>query len=239
MCVRVCVCAVCLNDAASCGCCLMQKHVNFLEEIFNKSIVHFDQRLRASMGIINNMRSEWSVGYTNQTVQCQIVLNSYWSYLMICVSLFPGSRIAFSVALNNENTMVKHGSFPYSSVIIYKHVFINMGGSYDSRTGVFTAPRSGVYSITVTLYASVTTGQNVDSCAKLMVNNRVETTLVEQNGQDSEDGTSAVVTLKLQAGDSITVRLLEGCLISDSDKHTNTFTGFLLYPTDGSDKITM
>uniref|UniRef100_A0A665V504 C1q domain-containing protein n=1 Tax=Echeneis naucrates TaxID=173247 RepID=A0A665V504_ECHNA len=145
----------------------------------------------------------------------------------------PGgsSRSAFSVALTDDKMSSCHGPFPDDSVITYKRVFLNLGDSYDMQTGRFTAPRSGVYSLAVTMYGAVTAGK-MATCTQLQVNNREVTTLLERNGQDTQDSASVVVALRLKAGDQVAVKLLKGCSVCDSNNHYNTFTGFLLYATD-------
>uniref|UniRef100_A0A3Q3K448 C1q domain-containing protein n=1 Tax=Monopterus albus TaxID=43700 RepID=A0A3Q3K448_MONAL len=142
------------------------------------------------------------------------------------------SRSAFSVALRNLSSMNCYGPFNETSLIIYKHVFINLGGSYNVQTGIFTVPHAGVYSLTITIYAIVTGGNTLASCANLQVNGQVVAVVTEQTGRDLEDSATAVVALPLKAGDQVSVKLLKGCLICDNSSHYNTFTGFLLYATD-------
>ncbi|XP_051253448.1 C1q-related factor-like [Dicentrarchus labrax] len=140
------------------------------------------------------------------------------------------SRSAFSVALNNNISLTCFGPFTTERFIIYKNVFINLGNNYNVQTGVFTAPRSGVYSLSITVYSS---SVNLPlPCANLLVNSKMVTSVKEQNGQDSEDSGSAVWAMKLMAGDQVAVVLPQGCAICDDKNHYNTFTGFLLYATD-------
>uniref|UniRef100_A0A3B4UF83 Cerebellin 20 n=1 Tax=Seriola dumerili TaxID=41447 RepID=A0A3B4UF83_SERDU len=116
-------------------------------------------------------------------------------------------------------------------LIVYKHVFLNLGDSYNMQTGIFTAPRSGVYSFAVTIFSVVTSGKMATS-ANLQVNGQAMATLLEQNGNDTEDSATVVVALQLKAGDEVAVNLLKRYSICDNNSHFNTFTGFLLYATD-------
>uniref|UniRef100_A0A7N6F6L1 C1q domain-containing protein n=1 Tax=Anabas testudineus TaxID=64144 RepID=A0A7N6F6L1_ANATE len=183
---------VCLTDQASCGCCLIQKQVQRLEQI---------------------------TSHTSNTT-------------CFLFSVFPASRSAFSVALNNVQSLSCYGPFTDNRVIVYKHVFINLGDSYNNSTGFFTVPRTGVYSLTVTIYGITSVSETLSTCANLQVNGRVVSTLFEQNGQDKEDSSSDVVAIQLRAGDRVAVNLIKGCFICDNNNHYNTFTGFLLYATD-------
>uniref|UniRef100_A0A3Q0RUJ7 Cerebellin 20 n=1 Tax=Amphilophus citrinellus TaxID=61819 RepID=A0A3Q0RUJ7_AMPCI len=140
------------------------------------------------------------------------------------------SRSAFSVALNNNSAVTSYGPFSSDSIIKYKHIFINLGDGYNAETGIFTVPRSGVYSLSVTIYG--TARLILNNCATLQVNNQNVAELTEKNGQDLEDSNTAVVAVQLKAGDRVSVKLLQGCSINDDFNHYNTFTGFLLYASD-------
>ncbi|XP_046891633.1 cerebellin 20 isoform X2 [Hypomesus transpacificus] len=74
------------------------------------------------------------------------------------------SRSAFSVALTDTNQCV--GPNPNAVPLIYTHIFINLGNGYNVNTGVFTVPRSGVYSLeedsaTVVLAVQLSAGDTV------------------------------------------------------------------------------
>ncbi|XP_026233348.1 cerebellin-1-like [Anabas testudineus] len=191
--------SVCLTDQASCGCCLIQKQVQRLEQFFNLTADELNKVLTKSKTALSNIRA---------------------------------SRSAFSVALNNVQSLSCYGPFTDNRVIVYKHVFINLGDSYNNSTGFFTVPRTGVYSLTVTIYGITSVSETLSTCANLQVNGRVVSTLFEQNGQDKEDSSSDVVAIQLRAGDRVAVNLIKGCFICDNNNHYNTFTGFLLYATD-------
>uniref|UniRef100_A0A3B5AB28 Cerebellin 20 n=1 Tax=Stegastes partitus TaxID=144197 RepID=A0A3B5AB28_9TELE len=143
------------------------------------------------------------------------------------------SRSAFSVALSNDDTLKCIGPFRDDRIIMYKHVFINLGGGYNVNTGIFTVPRSGVYSLALTVYSDAgSPGNTLAACGSLMVNNKVVAGPSEKNMQDQEDSATIVVALHLKAGDKVAVNLPIGCFLCDNSSHYNTFTGFLLYSTD-------
>ncbi|XP_071214536.1 cerebellin 20 [Salvelinus alpinus] len=141
------------------------------------------------------------------------------------------SRSAFSVALTNTRRC--EGPFREAKTIVYQHIFVNLGEGYNNRTGIFTVPRSGVYSLALTVYSdSGAPGANLAACASLMVNGRQVAGCSEQNQQDQEDSTTTVMAVQLQAGDKLSVTLPIGCFLCDEQSHYNTFSGFLLYATD-------
>ncbi|KAG7478963.1 complement C1q 4 [Solea senegalensis] len=144
-----------------------------------------------------------------------------------------GSRSAFSVALNNDNHLNCYGTFRDDKLVIYKHVFINLGGGYNVETGVFTVPRSGVYSLALTVYSDAgSPGNTLAACASLQVNDMVVAGPTDHNMQDQEDSATIVMALHLMAGDQVAVNLPVGCFLCDNKSHYNTFSGFLLYATD-------
>ncbi|KAF0030720.1 hypothetical protein F2P81_017451 [Scophthalmus maximus] len=143
------------------------------------------------------------------------------------------SRSAFSVALTNDQSLNCMGPFRDARIIAYKHAFINLGGGYSVDTGVFTVPRSGVYSLALTVYSDAgSPGNTLAACASLMVNDQVVVGPSEKNMQDQEDSATIVMALHLKAGDRVAVKLPIGCFLCDDHSHYNTFTGFLLYATD-------
>ncbi|XP_071352848.1 C1q-related factor-like [Trachinotus anak] len=143
------------------------------------------------------------------------------------------SRSAFSVALTNDNNLSCFGPLRDDKLVIYKHVFINLGDGYSVDTGVFTVPRSGVYSLALTVYSDAgSPGNSLAACASLLVNGLVVSGPREKNMQDQEDSATIVVALHLKAGDKVAVNLPIGCFLCDDNSHYNTFTGFLLYATD-------
>ncbi|KAM4628399.1 cerebellin 20 [Polymixia lowei] len=141
------------------------------------------------------------------------------------------SRSAFSAALTNDRWCL--GPFREEEGIIYKHVFINLGNDYNVNTGVFTVPRCGVYSLSLTVYSdSGAPGNTLSSCAALTVNGNVVAGPSDKNNQDQEDSATTVLALHLKAGDKVAVYLPIGCFLCDNNSHFNTFSGFLLYATD-------
>ncbi|KAM7413554.1 hypothetical protein PAMA_020770 [Pampus argenteus] len=168
---------------------------------------------------------------------CQKEMNKELTKVKMVLNNLRGSRSAFSVALNNDNFMNCNGPFTIDKNIVYKHVFLNLGGGYDVQTGVFTVPRSGVYSFAVTLYGnSALFGGKLSSCASVQVNMQDVATLLEKSGSDLEDSATVFLAAQVNAGDQVAVSLLKECSICDNNNHYNTFTGFLLYSTDKDSK---
>ncbi|KAI4815583.1 hypothetical protein KUCAC02_005724 [Chaenocephalus aceratus] len=177
-----------------------------LKEV-NRLKMHFDEKL-----------SELEQEYV-QTVKS---LNS-----------IEAGRVAVSVALLDTDRFMCFGKFSIDKIIPYKHVFINLGDGYSTDTGIFTVLHPGVYSLAVTVYSdSGAPGNPLAACASLQVNNQVVAGSKDTNTRDQEDSASIVVARQLNTGDVVAVKLPRGCFLCDDGNHYNTFSVFLLYPTE-------
>ncbi|XP_034774066.2 cerebellin-1 [Acipenser ruthenus] len=141
------------------------------------------------------------------------------------------SHTAFSAALSTRTECV--GPFRDNATLIYKKVFVNQGGAYNEQTGVFTAPRSGVYSFSVTVFSDAgAPGARLNIFALLQRNGQDLAGVHDDNYDDQEDSATQSLALQLHAGDQLSVRLVAGRVVCDDVSHYNTFSGFLVFPTD-------
>lgn len=231
--VCMCVCSVCLTDQASCGCCLMQQQIHRMKMFFNMSLNELEKEMTKTKAVLNNVRGGTRcLSFTMAATQLGAFFPSY-SHPFLFLSPSPASRSAFSVALTSEIGLKCFGPFRDDKLILYKHVFINLGNSYNPATGIFTVPRSGVYSLALTVYSDAgSPGNTLAACASLQVNGRVVAGPSEKNMQDQEDSATIVMAVHLNPGDRVSVNLPIGCFLCDDNSHYNTFSGFLLYATD-------
>ncbi|MGH0189757.1 UNVERIFIED_CONTAM: hypothetical protein FKN15_038287, partial [Acipenser sinensis] len=141
------------------------------------------------------------------------------------------SHTAFSAALSTRTECV--GPFRDNATLLYKKVFVNQGGAYSEQTGVFTAPRSGVYSFSVTVFSDAgAPGARLSIFALLQRNGQDLAGVHDDNYDDQEDSATQSLALQLHAGDQLSVRLVAGRVVCDDVSHYNTFSGFLVFPTD-------
>lgn len=95
---------------------------------------------------------------------------------------------------------------------------------------MFTVPRSGVYSLALTVYSDAgASNTKLAACAGLQVNGLMVTEQSEKNKQDQEDSATTVVAIHMNAGDKVSASLGVGCFLCDDHNHYNTFSAFLLY----------
>lgn len=151
----------------------------------------------------------------------------------LCFSLSAAAcQYAFSVALTGTRRCV--GPYRADTIVMYKHVLTNLGNVYQPSSGVFTAPRSGIYYLALTAYSDAgIPNAPLAICVQLVRNMVVEVALSERYNEDQEDSISTSLLLHLQNGDNVFVQLVKDCFLCDDDNSFyNTFTGYLVYPTD-------
>ncbi|XP_062569385.1 cerebellin-3-like isoform X3 [Saccostrea cucullata] len=112
-------------------------------------------------------------------------------------------------------------------VIILKRVLNNVGGGYDSETGVFTAPVAGNYAF----FFSVEVTRKKRLKIFLYVNNNHVAEAIAGVNEEYFDTGSNMVTLSLQKNDRVCIKSHpNNAEMVDIQYCGNSFTGFLLSP---------
>ena len=116
------------------------------------------------------------------------------------------------------------------SVMKFSNVLLNVGDSYDSTTGVFTAPVAGLYQFTAHL--CVDKGQNI--YYEITKNgNTLHMSRIYESGSHQCCNSEAVDVLS--KGETVSVRATSGQTANIHKSKTaisNTFSGFLLRETE-------
>uniref|UniRef100_A0A8P4GKP7 C1q domain-containing protein n=1 Tax=Dicentrarchus labrax TaxID=13489 RepID=A0A8P4GKP7_DICLA len=133
-------------------------------------------------------------------------------------------QVAFSASLLATGS--GHvGPFPRHTTLIFKHVPTNIGKAYNPHTGIFTAPVRGAYHFE---WYIGTHGGAQPSGAVLVKNS--EHIFIAWEHQPSHYGSSANgVTLLLEVGDVVFLRLWVNTKVFDNSNHHTTFSGHLLF----------
>ncbi|XP_051256814.1 complement C1q-like protein 2 isoform X3 [Dicentrarchus labrax] len=133
-------------------------------------------------------------------------------------------QVAFSASLLATGSGY-FGPFPTFTTLIFKHVPTNIGKAYNPHTGIFTAPVRGAYHFE---WYIGTHGGHQASGAVLVKNLQQIVTAYEH--QTSGYGSSANgVTLLLEVGDVVFLRLWVNTKVFDNVNHHTTFSGHLLF----------
>ncbi|XP_033497179.1 complement C1q tumor necrosis factor-related protein 4-like [Epinephelus lanceolatus] len=132
-------------------------------------------------------------------------------------------KIAFAASLGGNGLMKTTTG---NKDLIYKDVLTNVGGAYNSETGVFTAPIRGVYYIRFTA-----NGPTDFPRSAVLYKNDAEIQLIahEQPSGEGSDTSSNGATLLLEKGDKLKMVLWQNTQIWDNSNHHSTFSGFLLF----------
>ncbi|XP_036414567.1 uncharacterized protein LOC118799005 [Colossoma macropomum] len=115
---------------------------------------------------------------------------------------------------------------PYSTdfPLVYKHVFTNIGSAYNPVTGFFTAPVRGVYQFRFHIHGG--SGRLV--AVDLHMNGHYMAGTHAYQDQHSVSSSNGV-TLLLQAGDVVSLKLRANSWVYDSGVHHSTFSGHMLF----------
>uniref|UniRef100_A0A8C4DMI7 C1q domain-containing protein n=1 Tax=Dicentrarchus labrax TaxID=13489 RepID=A0A8C4DMI7_DICLA len=133
-------------------------------------------------------------------------------------------QVAFSASLLATGSGYV-GPFPKQTTLIFKHVDTNIGKAYKPDTGIFTAPVRGAYHFE---WYIGTYGGHHASAAVLVKNSQQIVTAYEH--QTSGYGTTSMgVTLLLEVGDVVFLRLLANTKVYDNSHQYTAFTGHLLF----------
>ncbi|XP_059201128.1 complement C1q-like protein 2 isoform X2 [Centropristis striata] len=133
-----------------------------------------------------------------------------------------GNRVAFGASIDNNGNI---GPFNTHIILTYKNVYSNTG-SYNPATGIFTAPVRGVYYFSYSGHNSSSRPMGLH-----LMKNGAHMVMVYNHaaGNRWETATNGM-TLQLEVGDQVYMRLIANTWIFDNGNRHSTFIGFLLFP---------
>ncbi|XP_017159136.1 complement C1q-like protein 2, partial [Poecilia reticulata] len=142
--------------------------------------------------------------------------------LEVLKSQVQGNKVAFGASISVGGNI---GPFNTHIILVYKKVYMNTG-SFNPGTGIFTAPVKGVY------YFSFS-GHNISSKPmglQLMKNGEQMVTVYNHPAGNRHETATNGMTLQLEVGDQVYMRLCENTWIFDNSNDHSTFIGHLLFP---------
>lgn len=114
-------------------------------------------------------------------------------------------------------------------VLVYDNVVTNIGGHYNKYSGVFTAPQSGTYVFTFTVYCNAGGGVSLE----LILNSYVfDGVLCNAEGADWHRTASSTAVKQINQGDTIFIRTHHNFTPVDIRSYDNArtcFAGWFLF----------
>ncbi|KAL7386131.1 hypothetical protein ABVT39_004384 [Epinephelus coioides] len=133
-----------------------------------------------------------------------------------------GKRVAFGAALGNVGNV---GPFNAAITLTYKNVITNTG-SYNPATGIFTAPVRGIYYFSFSGHHPSTRTMTL----QLMKNGVYMASVWNPAAGKSYETVTNGMTLQLEVGDQVYMKLWANTWIFDNGNNHSTFIGHLLFP---------
>ncbi|XP_039632940.1 complement C1q-like protein 4 isoform X3 [Perca fluviatilis] len=138
-----------------------------------------------------------------------------------------GRQVAFSASLSAGGPAVTLGPFPSAPTLVFAHVVTNIGNAYNPNSGVFTAPVRGAYNFQWWVGAF---GNNGWGSGSWLVKNADQLFMAYEQQAAGFMSSSKGMTLLLEVGDIVFIRLQANTAVFDDPGHHNTFSGHLLFP---------
>uniref|UniRef100_A0AAY4CQW9 C1q domain-containing protein n=1 Tax=Denticeps clupeoides TaxID=299321 RepID=A0AAY4CQW9_9TELE len=137
---------------------------------------------------------------------------------------FTGGKVAFSAALTFNTEYVQAG--PSELNLVFRNIITNVGNAYSSNTGFFTAPVKGVYFFRFTV-ADILSSRTMYTA---LYRNQQRIMLLGEYDMDHHVSyLVGGVTLQLEAGDWVNLRLPGNQRLYNTESNHCIFSGFLLF----------
>ncbi|KAK7879964.1 hypothetical protein WMY93_033370 [Mugilogobius chulae] len=130
-------------------------------------------------------------------------------------------KVAFSVGLSDSGAV---GPFDSETVLKFSQILTNHGSAYDPQTGLFSAPVPGLFFFSFCVADFVKGYMGVS----LYHNDRPISFSLSLNAHGGYDSVCNSALLRLEAGDTVSLRLPASYRLHDDQRRFSLFSGFSL-----------
>uniref|UniRef100_A0A672FXV4 C1q domain-containing protein n=1 Tax=Salarias fasciatus TaxID=181472 RepID=A0A672FXV4_SALFA len=134
-------------------------------------------------------------------------------------------KVAFSASLLTSGSG-HTGPFNTETPVVFRHALTNIGKAYNPDTGFFSAPVRGVYHFEIHIHGL---GHETHPSSAYLVRNGQNVVLAYEHQSSGHVKSSNGVTLLLEVGDIVFVRLSRNSRIFDNVNHNTVFSGHLVF----------
>ncbi|XP_076120637.1 uncharacterized protein LOC143100930 [Alosa pseudoharengus] len=180
-------------------------------------------RLSASETEVENLKMETAAQEAELTAVKTRLAATETEVVNLEKEITEQPKVAFSAALGSG--YIESGNTELN--LVFTRIITNVGQAYSSTTGFFTAPVRGVYYFRFTVLDNLSTRYIKIS----MYRNGEQIMWLDEYDTDGKATyLSSGVTLQLEVGDVVNMRLPAGYRLFDNFNNHSTFSGFLLFP---------
>uniref|UniRef100_A0A8C6U6H6 C1q domain-containing protein n=1 Tax=Neogobius melanostomus TaxID=47308 RepID=A0A8C6U6H6_9GOBI len=189
-----------------------EEHCRYLEkldQLIEQRLLMLKEKLKEQAAALKSTQEELS-STKNELQQLNLTFESRM-------------MLAFSVGLTDSFGI---GPFNADTTLVYQKVFFNLGGAYNSITGIFTAPMKGAYYFRFTGHD---TRPNITAGITMFHNQKpVLHAATHPDGRNAYF--SNAIVLEMEEGDVIYMKIPANYHLYDNLHNLCTLTGFLLFP---------
>lgn len=151
-------------------------------------------------------------------------LTSSEDHLQQLMETAEKSKVAFSAGLGGDGNT---GPYNTETTLKYTKVFTNIGNAYSPNTGSFTASVRGLYHFS--FYHHHTPTSTGHGNHAFLYKNTQRLAAATGGNRDGSFNSANGVTVHLEQGDTVNVKLNSGAVLFDNGDHFSNFNGMLLF----------
>ncbi|XP_016101794.1 collagen alpha-1(VIII) chain-like [Sinocyclocheilus grahami] len=197
-------------------------------EVRAEGTEHLNVKKRSAVSTPGEFQTHILIGIQSELAELKSTVSSLKTKLQVTEEQLKQLRrneykVAFGATLGSTGNF---GPFNSPVTLVYNNVYVNEGRAYNPNTGIFTAPVKGAYFFSFSGHNRSSKVLNLG----LFKNGEQMVIVFNHPLGDRYESTANSVSLTLEKGDRVYVRLRETSWVFDNYSHHNSFVGHLLFP---------